>query len=189
MDWSLRNNLKTCFMTPFIAAAKYDHSGIVHFFTHSEEAAWTSNIFIRPLLVRNVTPGPNVDSENAVPSLKNSRQSNRAITRFALRPALFNASFENTSIWRTAHACPTARFAHVGVELGVSPESAGHRRPKASVAYPCFQRNCCDASCLEIKCDWDGKPQACQRSRVSSAINKDRTRQHSPRLIMIQAGP
>ena len=42
-------------MTPFIAAAaKDDHSLIVHFSTHSEEAAWTSNIWNRPLLVRNV---------------------------------------------------------------------------------------------------------------------------------------
>ena len=37
------------------------HSGIVHLFTHSEEAAWTSNIWIRPLLVRNVDYGPVTD--------------------------------------------------------------------------------------------------------------------------------
>jgi hypothetical protein len=41
-------------MTPFITAAKDDHSLIVHFSMHSEEAAWTSNIWVRPLLVRNV---------------------------------------------------------------------------------------------------------------------------------------
>ncbi len=41
-------------MNSFIAAAKDDISGIVHFSTHSEEAAWTSNIWIRPLLVRDV---------------------------------------------------------------------------------------------------------------------------------------
>jgi hypothetical protein len=42
---------KHFFMTPFISAPKDDHSWIVHFSTHSEEAAWTSNIWIRPLLV------------------------------------------------------------------------------------------------------------------------------------------
>jgi hypothetical protein len=82
---------------------------------------------------------------------------------------------------------PRRGFAHVGVELGVPAESAGHRRPNASVADPSFQRNCCDASCLDINCDGDEKP--CRRARVSAAINKDRARQHSPRLIVIQAGP
>ena len=53
LDWSRRNTLKTIFMTPFIAAPKDDRSGIVHYSTHSEEAAWTSNIWIRPLLVQN----------------------------------------------------------------------------------------------------------------------------------------
>jgi hypothetical protein len=52
--WIGQVGIKHFFMTPFIAAAKDDRSGIVHFFTHSEEAAWTSNIWIRPLLVRNV---------------------------------------------------------------------------------------------------------------------------------------
>jgi hypothetical protein len=46
--------IKYFFMTLFIAAAKDNRSGIVNFFTLSEEAAWTSNIWIRPLLVRNV---------------------------------------------------------------------------------------------------------------------------------------
>jgi hypothetical protein len=58
---------------------------------------------------------------------------------------------------------PQRGFAHVGVELGIPAESAGHTRPNASVADPCFQRNCCDASCLDIKCDGDVKP--CQRGR------------------------
>jgi hypothetical protein len=52
--WIGHVGIKHFFMTPFIAAAKDDRSGIVHFFTHSEEEAWTSNIWIRPLLVRNV---------------------------------------------------------------------------------------------------------------------------------------
>ena len=82
---------------------------------------------------------------------------------------------------------PRRGFAHVGVELGVPAQAAGHRRPNASVADPRFQRNRCDASCLDIKYDWDGKP--CRRTGVNAAINKDRTRQHSPRLIVIQAGP
>jgi hypothetical protein len=51
---------------------------------------------------------------------------------------------------------PLRGFAHVGVELGVPAESAGHRRPNASVANPRFQRNCCDSSCLDINCDGDG---------------------------------
>jgi len=82
---------------------------------------------------------------------------------------------------------PWRGFAHVGVELGVPAQSAGHRRTNASVAEPRIQRNRCDASCLDIKYDWDGKP--CRRAGVNAAINKDRTRQHSPRLIVIQAGP
>jgi hypothetical protein len=41
-------------MTSFIAAAKDYRSGIVHFFTYSEEAAWTSNNWIRSLLLQNV---------------------------------------------------------------------------------------------------------------------------------------
>ena len=57
----------------------------------------------------------------------------------------------------------------------------------APVAEPHIQRNRCDASCLDIKYDWDGKP--CRRAGVNAAINKDSTRQHSPRLIVIQAGP
>jgi hypothetical protein len=70
-------------------------------------------------------------------------------------------------------------FAHVGVELGVPAESIGHRRPNASIADPCFQRNCCGVFGLHIKCDWDGKP--CRRAGVSAAINKDRAHQHSSR--------
>jgi hypothetical protein len=53
---------------------------------------------------------------------------------------------------------PWRGFAHVGVELVVPAESAGHRRPNASVTDPRSQRNCCDASCLDIKCNGDGKP-------------------------------
>jgi hypothetical protein len=52
--WIRHVRIKHFFMTPFIAAAKDGRSGIVHFFTHSKEAAWTSNILILPLLVRNV---------------------------------------------------------------------------------------------------------------------------------------
>jgi hypothetical protein len=39
---------------------------------------------------------------------------------------------------------PWRGFAHVGVELGVPIQSAGHMRPNASVAVPRFQRNRCD---------------------------------------------
>jgi hypothetical protein len=42
--WIRHVGIKHFFMTPYIAAAKDDRSGIVHFSTHSEEAAWTSNI-------------------------------------------------------------------------------------------------------------------------------------------------
>ena len=41
-------------MTPFIAAAKDDRSRIVHFSVF-EKAAWTSNVWISPLLVWNVS--------------------------------------------------------------------------------------------------------------------------------------
>jgi hypothetical protein len=80
---------------------------------------------------------------------------------------------------------PRRGFAHVGVELGVPAESAGHRCPNASVADPRFQRNRGGFFGLNIKCDWDGNP--CRRAGVNSAINKDCTRQHSPRLIVLQA--
>ncbi len=85
----------------------------------------------------------------------------RAITRFALRPALFNASFEN--ICRTA-------------------ESTGHRRPIASIANPRFQRNCCNASCLDIKCDGDGK--SCLGAKESAAFNKERVVQRQLREFL-----
>jgi hypothetical protein len=52
--WIGHVGIKHFFMTPFVAAAKDDRTGIVHFSTHSEEAAWTSNIWIRPLLVLNL---------------------------------------------------------------------------------------------------------------------------------------
>ena len=55
MDWSRRN--KTFLHGPFIAgrfaAAKDTRSGIVDF-SVTEETAWTTNVWIRPLLVRNV---------------------------------------------------------------------------------------------------------------------------------------
>jgi hypothetical protein len=42
--WIGHVGTKHFFMTPFIAAAKDNCSGIVHFSMHSEEAAWTSNM-------------------------------------------------------------------------------------------------------------------------------------------------
>ena len=39
-------------MAPLVAAAKDTRSGIVDFFV-TEETAWTANVWIRPLLVRN----------------------------------------------------------------------------------------------------------------------------------------
>ncbi len=74
---------------------------------------------------------------------------------------------------------PWRGFAHVGVELGVSAQSAGHRRTNASVAEPRIQRNRCGVFSLNIKCNWDGLP--CRRARVNVAINKGRACQHSPR--------
>jgi hypothetical protein len=62
-----------------------------------------------------------------------------------------------------------------------------HRRPNASVAEPRFQGNRCGLLGLNIKCDWDRKP--CLRAGVSAAINKGRARQHSSRLIELQAVP
>ena len=86
---------------------------------------------------------------------------------------------------------PRRGFAHVGVELVVPAQAAGHRRTNASVAEPRFQGNSRGFFGLNIKCeslcDWDGKP--CRRAGVSAAIKKDRTRQHSPRLIESQAVP
>jgi hypothetical protein len=60
-----------------------------------------------------------------------------------------------------------------------SAESARHMSPNASFADPHFQRNCCGVFGLHLKCDWDGKP--CRSARVSAAINKDSTHQHSSR--------
>jgi hypothetical protein len=48
LDWSRRN--KRFLHGPLVAAAR---SGIVDFFV-TEETAWTTNVWIRPLLVRNV---------------------------------------------------------------------------------------------------------------------------------------
>ena len=74
---------------------------------------------------------------------------------------------------------PWRGFAHVGVELGVSAQSAGHRRTNASVAEPRIQRNRCGVFGLKIKCNWDGQP--CRRAGVNVAINKSSACQHSPR--------
>ncbi len=74
---------------------------------------------------------------------------------------------------------PWRGFAHVGVELGVPAQSAGHMRPNASVADPLFQRTRCGVFCLKIKCNWDGQP--CRRARINVAINKSSSCQHSPR--------
>ena len=74
---------------------------------------------------------------------------------------------------------PRRGFAHVGVELGVPAQSAGHMRQNASVADPRFQRNRCGVFGLKIKCNWDGQP--CRRARVNVAINKSSACQHSPR--------
>ena len=74
---------------------------------------------------------------------------------------------------------PWRGFAHVGVELGVPAQSAGHMRPNASVADPRFQRNRCGVLSLHIKCNWDGV--SCRRARVNVAINKGSACQHSPR--------
>ena len=82
---------------------------------------------------------------------------------------------------------PRRGFAHVGVELVVPAQAAGHRRTNASVAKPRIQGCRGDASCLDIKYDWDGK--SCRRAGVNAAINKGRARQHSPRLIESQAVP
>jgi hypothetical protein len=46
LNWSF-------FMAPLVAAAKDNRSGIVDFFV-TEETAWTANVWIHPLLVRNV---------------------------------------------------------------------------------------------------------------------------------------
>jgi hypothetical protein len=49
--WIGHVGTKHFFMTPFIAATKDYSSGIINFSMHSKEAAWTSNIWICPLLV------------------------------------------------------------------------------------------------------------------------------------------
>jgi hypothetical protein len=64
------------------------------------------------------------------------------------------------------------------VELGVPAESAGHRRPNASVTDPRFERNCCGVFGLHIKCDWDGKP--CLGAGVSAAISKPQQGPRTP---------
>jgi hypothetical protein len=53
-SWIGKAGIKHFFMTPFIAATKNNRSGIVHFSTYFKKAAWTSSIWICPLLVRNV---------------------------------------------------------------------------------------------------------------------------------------
>ena len=51
--WIGHVGIKHFFMAPLVAAAKDTRSGIVDFFV-TEETAWTTNVWIRPLLVRNV---------------------------------------------------------------------------------------------------------------------------------------
>ena len=51
--WIGHVGIKHFFMTALVAAAKEDRAGIVEFCV-TEEAAWTENVWIRPLLVRNV---------------------------------------------------------------------------------------------------------------------------------------
>jgi hypothetical protein len=51
--WVGHVGIKHFFMAPLVAAAKDTRSGIVDFFV-TEETAWTTNVWIRPLLVRNV---------------------------------------------------------------------------------------------------------------------------------------
>ena len=51
--WIGHVGIKHFFMAPLVAAAKETRSGIVYF-SVTEETAWTTNVWIRPLLVRNV---------------------------------------------------------------------------------------------------------------------------------------
>jgi len=51
--WIGHVGIKHFFMAPLVAAAKDTRSGIVDFFV-TEETAWTTNVWIRPLLVLNV---------------------------------------------------------------------------------------------------------------------------------------
>ena len=51
--WIGHVGIKHFFMAPLVAAAKDTRSGIVDF-SVTEETAWTTNVWIRPLLVRNV---------------------------------------------------------------------------------------------------------------------------------------
>jgi hypothetical protein len=51
--WIGHVGIKHFFMAPLVTAEKNTRSGIVDFFV-TEETAWTSNVWIRPLLVRNV---------------------------------------------------------------------------------------------------------------------------------------
>jgi len=51
--WIGHVGIKHFFMAPLVAAAKDTRSGIVDF-SVTEKTAWTANIWIRPLLVRNV---------------------------------------------------------------------------------------------------------------------------------------
>ena len=51
--WIGHVGIKHFFMAPLVAAAKDTRSGIVDF-SVTEETAWITNVWIRPLLVRNV---------------------------------------------------------------------------------------------------------------------------------------
>ena len=51
VPWIGHVGIKHFFMTPLVAAAKDNRSGIVHFFV-TKETAWTAKVWIRPLLVR-----------------------------------------------------------------------------------------------------------------------------------------
>ena len=51
--WIGHVRIKHFFMAPLVAAAKDTRSGTVDF-SVTEETAWTTNVWIRPLLVRNV---------------------------------------------------------------------------------------------------------------------------------------